>query len=251
MQEWWVGQMGRRAWQQFRQDGRKFSPQVWQQWGTILVLGFGGTALLTAGLTLMARSLHARGLQAWDEHWLSLLVTHLPLKFANGITWESPGNLVYLGPLIITGLVWMIGRSRPLWAATWLVAYLGQVALVWVGWLLWNRDRPDLVANGIAAPALHSFPSGHATVVWVVYGFLAYLWWQAARHWAERCITVGFSLLWIGIVSSARLVLGAHWPSDVVAGWLIGMVWLGVVIVALERAEAIARRQGSSKKRAI
>lgn len=243
MQQWWIGQILQQTSKKFQQDCRKLPRQVWRQWGLILALGFGLTAGLTAGLTLVARSRLLHGLQAWDERWLPLAVTHLPLNFAQGITWESPGNLVYLGPLIVTGLGWMIGRSRPLWAATWLAAYIGQLALVWVGWLLWNRARPELIANGIAAPDLHSFPSGHATVVWVVYGFLAYLWWRAAHHWLERLTTVIVSLLWIAVVSSARLVLGAHWPSDVLAGWLIGLVWLVVVIVALERAEAIARRR--------
>ena len=75
---------------------------------------------------------------------------------------------------------------------------------------MWNRDRPDLIADGVAAPGLHSFPSGHAVVVTVVYGFLFYLWFRAFRSWLERTIVVLFATIWIGFISMSRLILGAH-----------------------------------------
>jgi membrane-associated phospholipid phosphatase len=110
--------------------------------------------------------------------------------------------------------------------------------VLWAGWLLWGRARPDLVAGGIAAPGLHSFPSGHILHTVAVYGFLAYLWCRATSSWAERALVVILYLAFNLAVAVARLVLGAHWPSDTLAGALIGLVWLLVGIVALRRAEA-------------
>ena len=47
--------------------------------------------------------------------------------------------------------------KKPIVAATVVVTYLGQFALVWISWGIWSRDRPDLIANGLAAPSLPLF----------------------------------------------------------------------------------------------
>lgn len=164
-----------------------------------------------------------------------------PLSFNKGITWQSPGNLVGMLPMFFTFTALTAWFKKPLVAATVVVTYLGQFALVWISWGMWSRDRPDLIADGLAAPSLHSFPSGHVVVIVTVYGLLFYLWFRRSRSILEKLITLLFSALWIGLISLSRLALGAHWPSDVIAGLLMGVLWLAVIITALERAENAAR----------
>lgn len=187
-----------------------------------------------------AKSVQDQWLQAWDSRMLPIIVEQIPLSFAQGITWESFGNLMIMLPTVTIFVVIMVLRSRPILAASMLAAYILQFALVWISWGFWNRSRPDLIADGIAAPSLHSFPSGHVVVITVVYGLMAFLWLRAAKHWLERLVIVAIALLFMGLVSSARLALGAHWPSDILAGWLIGFPWLIGVIVAIARAESTA-----------
>lgn len=69
-----------------------------------------------------------------------------------------------------------------------------------------------------------------------VYGLLFYLWLRHSRSWFERLFTLAFSVLWIGLIALSRLALGAHWPSDVIAGLFIGCLWLATVAAALERS---------------
>ncbi|MBD2106845.1 phosphatase PAP2 family protein [Nodosilinea sp. FACHB-13] len=210
---------------------------VWRRWAGTLAIGLGLCALVTLTLTVWAKGHVDQGLQDWDVRLLPVLAEGLPLSFSKAITWESPGNLIGMLPIVGGFVGVMVARSRPLLAATMMAAYGLQFALVWIGWGYWNRDRPDLIVGGIAAPGLHSFPSGHAVVVITVYGLLAYLWYQASRSWVERLLIILGVTGWIGMIVSSRLVLGAHWPSDVIMGVIVGVLWLTTVIVALKRVE--------------
>ncbi|NJN04135.1 MAG: phosphatase PAP2 family protein [Leptolyngbyaceae cyanobacterium RM1_1_2] len=225
------------TWRRFRYDSRSVPAKAWSVWWQTILMGLGIGALISYGITRFAQAAHDSWLQAWDEQTLPILAERLPLTFARSITWESPGNLLVMLPLMVTFVSVAIWRSRPLIAASAVAAYVLQFALVWIGWGLWNRDRPTLIAGGIASPSLHSFPSGHTTIVFAVYGLMAYLLLRAARHWLERLIFLVIFLAWAGLVSSARLELGAHWPSDIIAGFIVGLTWLIVVVVALNRAE--------------
>ncbi|MGB3547235.1 MAG: phosphatase PAP2 family protein, partial [Saprospiraceae bacterium] len=130
---------------------------------------------------------------------------------------------------------------QPLLAETAVATYIGQFALVWIGWGSWSRDRPDLIADGIAAPGLHSFPSGHVVVVTTMYGLIFYLWFRTSRNWLEKLIAIAFGALWIGLITSSRITLGAHWPSDVIASLIIGTLWLTTVVLALENGTRTAK----------
>jgi membrane-associated phospholipid phosphatase len=210
---------------------------VWQRWAGTLAMGLGLCALLTLAMTIAVKTHLDQGLQAWDATLLPVLAERLPLNFARAVTWESPGNLLGMLPVVGVFVGVMVARSQPLLTATMLAAYLLQFALVWIGWGYWNRDRPDLIADGVAASGLHSFPSGHTVVVITVYGLLAYLWGCASRSWVERLLIEIAAVAWISLIISSRLVLGAHWPSDVIVGMAIGLLWLVTVIVALHRVK--------------
>jgi membrane-associated phospholipid phosphatase len=159
-----------------------------------------------------------------------------PISFPNAILLESPGNLAYLIPLTIAASVVAIRKHRPLIAITIQVSYWLQRPIVLIGWETWNRTRPKLIGDGIAAPGLHSFPSGHAALCVAVYGFLAYLWICSSRSIAEKLLAVVLVALLTATVSLARVRLGSHWPSDIIAGALLGVAWLSVVIVAYRGA---------------
>ncbi|MBD3884820.1 phosphatase PAP2 family protein [Phormidium tenue FACHB-886] len=239
MARWVSLRLFKTGWYRFWQDSHRLPTQVWRRWAGTLALGLGICAALTFAMTLYVKGHSDQGLQAWDAQMLPILAKNLPLSFSRAITWESPGNLLGMIPVVTVFIGIMVARSQPLFAATMAAAYGLQFALVWIGWGYWQRDRPSLIANGVATSGLHSFPSGHAVVVITVYGLLVFLWWRASRSWVEKLVLTLLALLWISLILSSRLVLGAHWPTDVIVGVIIGVLWLTVVIVALTRAEAI------------
>lgn len=238
--KWLVAKTATDVIQRFSYSAKAIPAKAWQQWASTLAIGLGLCMLIMFVVTRWAMT--AEGLQPWDEQTLLTVVKHFPMSFNKGVTWQSPGNLVGMLPVIIAVTALTSWFSQPLIAATTAIAYILQFAIVWVGWGIWNRDRPDLIADGLAAPGLHSFPSGHAVVVTVVYGFLFYLWFRESRSIIERAIVILFALIWIGLISMSRLVLGAHWPSDVISGLAIAVLWLIFVILAVKRAENYTRR---------
>ncbi len=106
--------------------------------------------------------------------------------------------------------------------------------------LIFHRARPTYAAEFNAVS--WSFPSGHAMDSLIVYGLFAY--WLSRRHpSAQRPILAGAVLL-TGCIGFARIYLGVHYLSDVLAGYSAGFVWLFVCITGYRFAEA--RRVGPS-----
>jgi len=97
--------------------------------------------------------------------------------------------------------------------------------------LLFARERPQLWEHAVTVHS-YSFPSGHAMGSLVVYGMLGYLLWYYGRRWRWLSLSfIGFLILAIGL---SRLYLGVHWPTDVAAGYIAGLVWLIASILSLE-----------------
>ena len=224
----------------FRNDWRVTPAGAKRSWLFGLAAGFAVCAALTAGMTLIVRANEAT-LRPWDEK-VSRLIERGPVSFSNAILLESFGNLAYMVPVTLAAFVVAARAGRPLLAVTFPVAYVLQRPLVLVGWWLWNRERPRLVAGGLAAPPLHSFPSGHVALMLAVYGLLTWLWVRASRRAGERVVAMLLLAALLLTVGWARLRLGTHWPSDVVAGYVIGLAWLASVIHALRRVEAAGGR---------
>lgn len=194
-------------------------------------------AALSAAITLIAER-NADPLTEWDTGWL-LWWERGPVSFSNAILLESFGNLAYMVPLTLAAAVVAARHRRALLALSFPVAYVLQRPLVLLGWWIWERERPKLIAGGIAAPGLHSFPSGHVALMLSVYGLLGWLWWRASRSRVERVFVIVLLAALLLVTGSARVRLGSHWPSDIFAGYAIGAAWVATVIVALHRAERV------------
>lgn len=128
--------------------------------------------------------------------------------------------------------LWHVGRAR-LGFILLIVALLGrglsEVQKYWIG-----RPRPDLEAHLVVVKT-QSFPSGHAASSMIFYLTLAFAL-ASGTKWL-RLAASGAILLSL-LVGASRVMLGVHWPSDVVGGWAFGLLW---VLLTLRPAERLLR----------
>lgn len=110
-----------------------------------------------------------------------------------------------------------------------------------------GRHRPPLVDAVPPYEYSPSFPSGHTLNATVVAGVVGYLLWLHRRTLLARIACVVVPVVTAVAVGLTRILLGAHWFTDVVAAWLLGAAWLAVVITA-HRLYLTARQRGAPEK---
>jgi len=71
-----------------------------------------------------------------------------------------------------------------------------------------------------------SYPSNHVLIFTVFFGFLLYLLLKSSKLSFNSIILSIIFIMCIGSIGISRIYLGAHWPSDVVGGYLFGIIWL-------------------------
>jgi len=141
------------------------------------------------------------------------------LESARDIT--ALGGFTVLALVSILAVAWLIGQGRRRQALVFgvtviLAQALSEVLKAWI-----DRPRPTLVSR-LDLVYSSSFPSGHALMTPVVYLTLACVLAQGRRRPGEGKWLFGPAILLTIAVGLSRLVLGVHWPTDVLAGWCLG-----------------------------
>lgn len=139
--------------------------------------------------------------------------------------------MAVVGAAVAVGL---FASRQWLLAAIWIVATVGNGLLVRAVKQAVGRVRPEHL-HRVASEDGFSFPSGHAAGSTVVYGLLAYLVVRWCPPRWQRAVWVG-AALWVLAIGFSRVMLQVHYLSDVLAGWLMGLVWLLLVAGTAERA---------------
>jgi membrane-associated phospholipid phosphatase len=185
------------------------------------------SVLLGAGLALLALTLGYPQLAKTDHDLLNAFATlrgPLPNSFLQAVTWLGSGYLLAPATLL---LVVVLAAKRHA-AAGWLMAttYFGAALSTWVLKQAIERERPTLYPALTDIPHMDwSFPSGHTTHA---AAFALGLWLvmreRSGVPWLAGIALSGLVLL----VAASRLYLQVHWPSDVLAGLCVAILWAGL-----------------------
>ncbi len=146
-----------------------------------------------------------------------------------GPAWYGParflsvfiGSTTWLAPVAIVAL-FLIGKRRV--ALEVFIIFAISVVVLWGVKHIIDAPRPYLIDSAVVQYASNpepGMPSGHAFISLVIFG------WIWLRHPKSSVFTIGAPII-ILLIGLSRIFLGLHYPSQVIAGWLLGilMLWL-------------------------
>ncbi len=210
-------------------------------------------ALLLAGFFFLAAEVVEGDTQAFDVRILEELRhpdrPELPIgprwvtSAALDITALGSSTVLGLVTLSISGFLLLQGRKRT--AAFVFLATASGWALNDGLKLLFQRARPEVVPH-LRETMSASFPSGHAMTAAVVYLTLGALTMRLAEGRVTKFYCMAVAMIVTLLVGATRVFLGVHYPTDVIAGWLLGLVWALVCWTTERRLE---RRAGLRRER--
>jgi undecaprenyl-diphosphatase len=168
-----------------------------------------------------------------DPHVTAWVVAHRTGWLTGALqvlTWLGSTAVIIPAGLVI-GLYFVIWRRdwQPLVLLT--AAIAGAVVLYDIGKALVGRPRPP-AAIWIGHYTGAAFPSGHATQSVAFYAMLAIVL-GAGLSSRRRAVLWGAAALVVLIVGASRIYLGAHWLTDVLAGYALGACWVAIVVAVL------------------
>jgi len=161
----------------------------------------------------------------------ALYVGHSPILVATARIFTALGEPTVLiaASFAIALWLWFRGhRHLPFIfiAITMFGRAVSELQKYWIA-----RARPDLETHLVVVKT-SSFPSGHANSSMIFYLTLAIVL-TAGSRWQRPAVAGAIALsLLVGI---SRVMLGVHWPSDVVGGWAFGMLWVLLTLRLSER----------------
>jgi len=169
--------------------------------------------------------------QAFDEWAVESLRHREDRGLSRGPGWlaGSVRDVTALGSIAVLALVTLAAlgyaalRGNPRLALLLLFAAGGGFAVNHALKTAFDRPRPAL--PHVSSVKSYSFPSGHAMVSATVYLSLAAVLATREKRRLLKGYLLGVGALLTGLVGLSRVYLGFHYPSDVVAGWLAGLVW--------------------------
>lgn len=155
----------------------------------------------------------------------SEFVTPLMTRFFTTVTHLGDVETVAVFALMFAFYLW---RKHRAYLLSFITIVGGSAASMWVLKELFARPRP---IGALIMETGFAFPSGHATMAAAFFGFIIFTLMRvrSIQNW-QRGIMILILAVWILLVGLSRVYLGVHHASDVMAGWLLGFIWILVVV---------------------
>ena len=133
------------------------------------------------------------------------------------------GDGIFLSILTLFAAAYLAVRRRRRAALLLIMVFTGRF-LIELQKVVFDRPRPGVSPQLVSVDS-YSFPSGHAGNGMITYLAIALLLPVAQRN---RAIAVGLGLAVALQVGISRVMLGVHWPTDVLGGWAFALLWIAI-----------------------
>ncbi len=207
-------------------------PRLFPLISTIGIVGIGICLLIIFVLAKLAEEVLEREAFAFDTNFLIWIhqfanpnLDNLMLFITN---FGNPNTVVIFAGITFLLLWWRRYREE---AKVFVFACLGGLILNTGLKLFFAKPRPELWHRLISETSF-SFPSGHALGSMVLYGYTAYCLGINYPKFAKVIYIMAATL--IAAIGISRLYLGVHWPTDIIAGYGVGFLWLMICIMMLK-----------------
>ena len=160
--------------------------------------------------------------------------------------------IVVIGGVLV--VYFLVKRSWP--ELTMIIIGWGGEGAIWLVLAnYFNRTRPPFTTEVWHLMTAPSFPSGHSFAAVLCYGLLAYMIVPKLSSHTWKIIVTAVAILLMIYVGISRVFVGDHYPTDILAGYALGIAWGGlvytsVVIIAQRRRkhhETVHPRQEAAK----
>lgn len=208
-----------------------FSSRTWRQ----LIVAFGLFLLPAYAFVELADEVRDKETLVFDEAVLRAVNSvSTPLLDAVAVGATQLGGV--LGVLVITaGLVaLLVSRKMLLKAALLAVGVGGGAVLNVLLKSIFQRDRPQLWERLVTENS-YSFPSGHAMASSALALSLIVIFWPTRWRW----LVVTLAGLYMVVIGLTRLYLGVHYPTDVLAGWMVSGAWVALMVLVVKYRKRI------------
>ena len=205
-----------------------------------------GAVLAIAGTwAFAALAVHVRSgaTQAFDDailHWVAAHQVPWVRIAMMQVTELGTGVVVMMVVAIAALFLWLTRHKHS--AALLLVTTVVGILINSMLKDVFHRTRPSIFPSGVEVFS-SSFPSGHSMSAAIVYGTVAYLAARLQQRHLSRIITAVIALLLIVLIAASRIYLGVHYPSDTLAGMVVGFAWAAFCMATLEAVQMVARRR--------
>ncbi|MGF2769539.1 phosphatase PAP2 family protein [Bacillus cereus] len=201
--------------------------------------------LLFAVFSIVAWRVHAGGVTVMDTYVRGLvkgLQTESSLTFFSYFT--KLGSAIGIAATLVISLL-----------VFWKQRYYAAMIVYPMGILITHlvnkgikeivkRERPSL--NEALDALGYSFPSGHAMLSIMTFGFLAYIIAANLKSIAGKCVITILMVIVILSIGLSRVILNVHYPTDILAGYCVGGILL---VIAIYYHRLLTERLGLNKER--
>ena len=217
--------------------------------GIFLVGGVVIAGIATWIFSELAERVMAGGTQAFDNMVLRWVETkHTPVMDGAMLEITALGTTTVVLMIVCVAALFLTLTRHKYSAMLLLVATIGGSLLDLVLKLRFDRPRPHIFTWGTQVVS-SSFPSGHAMGATIVYSTVAYLAARLQKRLWARWLTILFAAIVVLLVCFSRVYLGVHYPSDVLAGVIVGLAWAAFCMATLEAVQRFSERLDSNVKK--